>query len=143
MLIDDKHSQSSEPQGNAKSKSTTLKARSALPTSNPPRKWRTTIDYRHYNDCIVKQHCHFPQISAMKARIGKAKSTKYFAKLDMTNGYWQAPLLENSNAHTTASTVCSMSVFEWNRASGYTILGRLPSTYDSIHSIARANVLDI
>jgi len=78
----------------------------------------------------------------MKARIGKTKITRYFAKLDMTNGYWQAPLSENSNAYTTAFTECSMSVFEWNRASGYTILGRLPPTYDSIHSIARANVLD-
>jgi hypothetical protein len=50
----------------------------------------------------------------MKARIGKAKP-KCFIKLDMTHGYWQAPLDEHSKAYT-ASTVCSMSIVEWNRA---------------------------
>ena len=113
MLIDDKNSQSSEPQGNAKSKSTTPQARSALSTPNPPRKWRTTIDYIHYNDCIVKQHWPLPNISVMKERIGKAKP-KCFAKLDMANGYWQAPLAEYSKAYT--AFICFMGIFEWNRA---------------------------
>ena len=113
ILIDDTNSQSSEPQGNAQSKSTTHKARSALSTPTPPRKWRTTIDYRHYNDCIVKQHWPLPNISAMKERIGKAKP-KCFAKLDMTNGYWQAPLAEHSKAYT--AFICFMGIFEWNRA---------------------------
>ena len=49
----------------------------------------------------------------MKARIGKAKP-KYFAKLDMTNGYWQAPLAEQSKAYT--AFICFMGIFEWNRA---------------------------
>ena len=43
----------------------------------------------------------------MKARIGKAK-------LDMTNGYWQAPLAESSKAFT--AFICFMGIFEWNRA---------------------------
>ena len=44
----------------------------------------------------------------MKARIGKAKPNKYFAKLDMTNGYWQAPLAEQSKAY--------MGILEWDKA---------------------------
>ena len=50
MLISDE-TQSSNPQGNAKRKSTTPQASAALTISPKPRKWRTTIDYRHYNDC--------------------------------------------------------------------------------------------
>ena len=56
-----------------------------------PRKWRTTIDYRKFNKCITTQHWPLPNISNMIQRIGTRKP-KYFAKLDMTSGYWQAPL---------------------------------------------------
>ena len=52
-----------------------------------PRKWRTTIDYRFLNQCLVPKHWPIPNISHMLQRIGKAKP-KYFAKLDMTSGYW-------------------------------------------------------
>ena len=49
----------------------------------------------------------------MLQRIGKTKP-KYFAKLDMTSGYWQAPLAENSKRFTAFITF--MGIFEWNRA---------------------------
>jgi len=48
----------------------------------------------------------------MIQRIGKAKP-KYFAKLDMTSGYWQAPLAEASKPFTAFITF--MGTFEWNR----------------------------
>ena len=77
-----------------------------------PRKWRTTIDYRFYNKCITPQHWPLPNISNMIQRIGRAKP-KYFAKLDMTHGYWQAPLDEKSKRFTAFITF--MGIFEWNR----------------------------
>jgi hypothetical protein len=49
----------------------------------------------------------------MIQRIGKRKP-KYFAKLDMTSGYWQAPLAENTKRFTAFITF--MGIFEWNRA---------------------------
>ena len=82
--------------------------------SNPiTREWRTTIDYRHYNTCITKQHWPIPNIKSIIDRLDKAKP-KYFAKLDMTKGYWQAPLAEESRIFT--AFICFMGIFEWNRA---------------------------
>ena len=78
-----------------------------------PRKWRTTIDYRKFNKCITTQHWPLPNISTMIQRIG-SKKPKYFAKLDMTSGYWQAPLAENTKRFTAFITF--MGIFEWNRA---------------------------
>ena len=70
MVISDNNSQSPKPLGFAQSKLITpAQARLAIPTATPPRKWRTIIDYRHYNNCIVKQHWPLPNISAMKERI--------------------------------------------------------------------------
>jgi len=67
MVISDNDSQSPKPLGFAKSKLTTpSQASLATPSATPTRKWRTTIDYRHYNNCIVKQHWPLPNISAMK-----------------------------------------------------------------------------
>ena len=77
------------------------------------KKWRTTIDYRFFNQCITPQHWPQPDISQMLQRIGRAKP-KYFAKLDMTSGYWQAPLAEETKRFTAFITF--MGIFEWNRA---------------------------
>jgi len=49
----------------------------------------------------------------MLQRIGRAKPS-YFAKLDMTWGYWQAPLHEHTKRFTAFITY--MGIFEWNRA---------------------------
>jgi hypothetical protein len=78
-----------------------------------PKKWRTTIDYRFFNQCITPQHWPLPNIAQMLQRIGRAKP-KYFAKLDMTSGYWQAPLAEETKRFTAFITF--MGIFEWNRA---------------------------
>ena len=86
---------------------------SSISNKSIPREWRTTIDYRHYNTCITKQHWPIPNIKSIIDRIDKAKP-KYFAKLDMTKGYWQAPLEESSRIFT--AFICFMGIFEWNRA---------------------------
>ena len=49
----------------------------------------------------------------MLQRIG-SKKPRYFAKLDMTSGYWQAPLAEETKRFTAFITF--MGIFEWNRA---------------------------
>jgi len=84
-----------------------------VPIVEQPRKWRTTIDYRFFNQCITPQHWPLPNIAQMLQRIGRAKP-KYFAKLDMTSGYWQAPLAESTKRFTAFITF--MGIFEWNRA---------------------------
>ena len=103
MNVDDVQSTTSAPH----------QARLTSPLAPIVRKWRTTIDYRHYNKCIVKQHWPLPNIDKMIERIGKKKHG-YYAKLDMTMGYWQAPLSEESKAFT--AFICFMGIFEWNRA---------------------------
>ena len=49
----------------------------------------------------------------MISRIG-SKRQKYFAKLDMTSGYWQAPLAEECKKYSAFITY--LGIFEWNRA---------------------------
>ena len=53
-----------------------------------------------------------PNISAMLRRLGQAKS-KYYAKMDLTSGYFQAPLSENSRRYTAFVTCCGL--YEWTR----------------------------
>ena len=53
-----------------------------------------------------------PNISAMLRRLGQAKS-KYYAKMDLTSGYFQAPLSENSRRYTAFVTWCGL--YEWTR----------------------------
>ena len=89
-----------------------MKDTNTVATSDP-KKWRTTIDYRYFNQCITPQHWPLPNISQMLQRIG-SKKPRYFAKLDMTSGYWQAPLAEETKRFTAFITF--MGIFEWNRA---------------------------
>ena len=74
---------------------------------------RTTIDYRMLNACTKPISWPLPNIAQMLQRIGRAKP-KYYAKLDMTWGYWQTPISEASKRFTAFITF--MGIFEWNRA---------------------------
>lgn len=51
-------------------------------------------------------------MATTEARLGR-RQAKYFAVLDLTKGYYQAPLAETSKACTAFIT--SSGVFEWNR----------------------------
>ena len=82
------------------------------PAADGTKKMRTTIDFRFLNECSKPKAWPLPNIAQMIQRIGKAKP-KYFAKLDMTSGYWQAPLAEASKPFTAFITF--MGTFEWNR----------------------------
>jgi hypothetical protein len=82
------------------------------PSADGTKKMRTTIDFRYLNECSTPMSWPLPNIAQMLQRIGKAKP-KCFAKLDMTSGYWQAPLAESSKPFTAFITF--MGIFEWNR----------------------------
>jgi hypothetical protein len=79
----------------------------------PDGTWRFCIDYRRLN-AVTKDDCKWPlpRIDAMLQRLGSKKS-KYFAILDLTKGYYQAPLHKDCR-HLTAF-ITQKGVYEWNR----------------------------
>jgi hypothetical protein len=80
----------------------------------PNNNWRFCIDYRSLNACCTSSKWPIPNIKMMFARIGAIKPRpKYFAKIDFTSGYHQAPLSKASRASTALITV--FGVFEWLR----------------------------
>jgi hypothetical protein len=59
-------------------------------------KWRVTLDFRNLNNATVQVGSWpLPNIEQLLQRIGSQKP-KYFAKFDMTSGYWQFPIAEES-----------------------------------------------
>ena len=61
-----------------------------------PREWRFTLDFVRLNDCTSDlEGWPITLIRPLFQRLGTRKP-KYFAKLDLTAGYHQAPLHEAS-----------------------------------------------
>ena len=81
-------------------------------TPKPEGKWRFCLDYRKFNMVCEGMGWPLPNIQHMIQRLGK-KKPKYFAKIDLTSGYHQAPLHENSRVYTAFITF--MGIFEWLR----------------------------
>ena len=81
-------------------------------TPKPNKAWRFCIDYRALNTASQGMGWPIPNIPEMLQRLG-AKRPKYFAKIDLTNGYHQAPLSVDSRVHTAFTT--HMGVYEWLR----------------------------
>ena len=79
-------------------------------TPKPNKAWRFCIDYRALNTASQGMGWPIPNIPEMLQRLG-AKRPKYFAKIDLTNGYHQAPLSVDSRVHTAFTT--HMGVYEW------------------------------
>ena len=79
----------------------------------PDGTWRFCIDFRRLN-VKTKDDCKWPipRIDAMLQRLG-AKKSKYYAILDLTKGYYQAPLAEWCR-HLTAF-ITPDGVYEWMR----------------------------
>jgi len=80
----------------------------------PNGKWRLCIDYRALNDCTESMGWPIPNIEQLFHRIGQNKP-KYFAVLDLTSGFFQAPLHEDSRKYS--AFICWMGLFEWCRVS--------------------------
>lgn len=67
----------------------------------PDGTWRTTIDYRKLNAQTIPDSYPMPRIDDMLDRLHGAK---YFSKLDMTDGFWQIRLNEESKEYTGFAT---------------------------------------
>ena len=81
-------------------------------TPKPDNKWRFCIDYRWLNLACKGMGWPLPHIGDMLQRLGE-KKPKYYAKIDLTNGYHQAPLKKSSQPFTAFIAFCGL--YEWTR----------------------------
>ena len=66
--------------------------------------WRFTVDYRLINSLTEKSGWPLHKIKDIITRIGRSKS-KYFGVIDLTHGYFQAPLSKESRKYTAFRTI--------------------------------------
>jgi len=86
-----------------------------LLTEKPPKgsgKKRFCIDYVNLNNCCTSTAWPIPNIKQMLQRLG-TKRAKYFAVLDLTSGYHQAPVSQASILLT--AFICFCGVYEYLR----------------------------
>ncbi len=83
-----------------------------LLTAKPGGEWRFCIDYRRLNEATKQIGWPLPNIKAMLHRLGE-KKIKFFGKMDLTKGYFQAPLAEASRKYSAFITYCG--IYEWLR----------------------------
>ena len=81
-------------------------------TVKPNGTWRFCIDYRRLNAVTKPYNWPLPKIKEMLERLGRKKA-KWYGVIDLTKGYYQAPLHENSR-HLTAF-ITPDGLYEWNR----------------------------
>ena len=78
----------------------------------PGGKWRFCVDYRTLNSLSESLSWPIPNIKEMLERIGTRRA-KYFAVLDLSQGFYQVPLDQRSKALTAFTTW--VGTFQWNR----------------------------
>ena len=83
-----------------------------LLTPKPNKQYRFCIDFRNLNLVTKAPVWPIPLIQATIERLG-SKRPKYFAVIDLTKGYYQAPLAESSRHFTAFITL--MGLYEWTR----------------------------
>ena len=83
-----------------------------LLTPKPGQKWRFCIDFRKLNSATKSQGYPLPRIKEIITRIGQHKP-RFFAKLDLTNGYHQMPLAKESQPCTAFTS--NRGIFQWTR----------------------------
>ena len=74
--------------------------------------WRMCIDYVLLNSVCDSEGWNLPNIKELLDRLGRAHP-HYFAVMDLTSRYHQAPLEDNSRKYTAFMTF--MGIFEWTR----------------------------
>lgn len=74
--------------------------------------WRFCVAFRGLNDATQSGSWPIPNIQAMLNRLG-TKKPKYFAIMDLTAGYWQTPIHEDSCAYTAFIT--PHGTYQWTR----------------------------
>jgi hypothetical protein len=82
------------------------------PVPEEPVKWRFCIDFRALNAATKTLGQWIPNISQLIERIGWARP-KVFGVLDLTSGYYQAPLHKDSHIYTAFR--CCAGIFTWTR----------------------------
>lgn len=83
-----------------------------LLTPKPNGDWRFCVDYRQLNLATKPERWPIPNISEMINRLGNQKA-EYWGVLDLTKGYYQAPLSADSQKLTAFIT--KQGVYEWMR----------------------------
>ena len=83
-----------------------------LLTKKPNGKWRFCIDFRSLNLNTKSIGWPIPNIKQVLERIAKS-GAKYFAVLDLTQGYYQM-LIDEASRYLTAFRT-AFGIFEWNR----------------------------
>ena len=71
--------------------------------------WRFCIDFRKVNDLTVKDAYPLPQVNDI---VDSLNGQKYFSTLDLTSGYWQVPV-EQESIPKTAFVIPSGGHFEF------------------------------
>jgi hypothetical protein len=83
-------------------------------TKKPNGSWRFAIDYRALNKFTKAARAPIPNIRKMLNNIGRHKP-KFFAKMDLTSGFYQMPLFEEHMKYTAFIT--DNGIYEFMRAS--------------------------
>ena len=83
-------------------------------TPKPNGTWRFNIDYRALNKHTKAMRAPIPNIRKLLAKIG-AHQPKFFAKMDLTMGFYQTPMDESSRQYTAFN--CDEGLFEFVRVS--------------------------
>jgi hypothetical protein len=74
--------------------------------------WRFCVDYRLLNSCCESSGWPIPNIKGRLNHIG-SKRPKYFAVMDLTSGYHQAPLAKADQPYTAFIT--HRGLYQWVR----------------------------
>jgi len=90
----------------------TVSVSQVLLIPKPDKSLRFCVDFRRLNVCTTPHIYPLPNIKEMLARLGD-QHPKYFAVLDLTKGYYQAPLHVESRKYTTFTTPFGM--YQWKR----------------------------
>jgi hypothetical protein len=78
----------------------------------PNGKWRFCLDFRSLNEVATPMSWPFPSIKLMLDRLGEKKQC-FFATMDLTSGYFQAPIAPEARAYKAFRT--DSGVFQWKR----------------------------
>ena len=84
-----------------------------LLVKKPSGAWRFCVDYRGLNECLKPLGWLIPNIRQLFERIG-SKRPKYFAVVDLTQGYYQIELEESSRKYAAFMTPTG-AIYEPNR----------------------------
>jgi hypothetical protein len=83
-----------------------------LLTPKPNNQWRFCVDFRNLNDSTQAESWPLPNIKETLHRIGSSRS-KVFGIMDLTKGFYQAPLSETAKIFT--AFICFCGLYEWMR----------------------------